>query len=307
LAGQVHLKASTRVRYEGLLRNHVLPRWGSVPVTKIGHADIATWVAELVASGLSGSSVRHAHRVLSLMLSLAVRDGRLARNPATGVKLPRATVSHKRFLTHKQVAELAQAAGDYGLAVRVLAYCGLRTGELAALRVSRVDLVRRRLDIVEAVTEVAGRAVFGTPKTHQCRSVPIPRGIADDLAAHMAGRAPDAFLFPAPRGGVLLMRNWRRVIFDPAAQEAGLAGLTPHELRHSAASLAVSAGASPLAVQRMLGHASAAMTMDVYSGLFDTDLDAVAERLDAASADSRADSLRTEASVTSITQRESTA
>jgi integrase len=68
-------------------------------------------------------------------------------------------------------------------------------------------------------------------------------------------------------------------VFDKAASDVGLAGLTPHELRHTAASLAVSAGANVKAVQRMLGHASAAMTLDVYSGLFDDDLDGVAERL----------------------------
>ena len=73
----------------------------------------------------------------------------------------------------------------------------------------------------------------------------------------------------------------------------GLEGLTPHELRHTAASLAVSSGANPLAVQRMLGHASAAMTLDVYSGMFDDDLDAVAERLGTAAASTPADYSRT--------------
>ncbi len=76
--------------------------------------------------------------------------------------------------------------------------------------------------------------------------------------------------------------NSRRDVFDDAAVEAGLDGLTPHELRHTAASLAVSAGANLKAVQRMLGHASAAMTLDVYSGLFDDDLDGLADRLDEA-------------------------
>jgi integrase len=69
-------------------------------------------------------------------------------------------------------------------------------------------------------------------------------------------------------------------VFDLAADDVGLAGLTPHELRHTAASLAVSAGANVKAVQKMLGHASAVMTLDVYSGLFDDDLDGVADRLD---------------------------
>jgi integrase len=149
--------------------------------------------------------------------------------------------------------------------VRVLALCGLRFGELAALRVGRVDLLRRRMEIAESVTEVNGRAVFGTPKSNLPRSVPIPRSLADDLAQLMAGKGADDFLFTAPGGGVLLLRNFRRRVFDPAAGAAGLDGLTPHELRHTAASLAVSAGANVKAVQRMLGHASAAMTLDVYS------------------------------------------
>lgn len=284
LAGQVQLKESTRVRYEGLLRGHVLPRWGRVPLAKIGHADVAAWVAELSVSGLSASSVRHAHRVLSLLLALAVRDGRISRNPAEGVRLPRARKSEKRFLTHEQVAALADAAGAYRLVVLILAYCGLRYGELAGLRVGRVDLLRRRLDVVQTLTEVSGRLVTGTPKTHQCRSVPVPRSLVDALAVHMAGKSADDLVFTAPEGGPLRLMNFRRRAFDPAARAAGLGGLTPHELRHTAASLAVSAGANVKAVQRMLGHASAAMTLDVYAGLFDDDLDAVADRMDAAAA-----------------------
>ena len=86
---------------------------------------------------------------------------------------------------------------------------------------------------------------------------------------------PSDLLLTAPRGGELLLRNWRRRVFDPTLQAARLGELTPHELRHTAASLAVAAGANVKAVQRMLGHASAAMTLDVYSGLFDDDLDSL--------------------------------
>ncbi len=107
-------------------------------------------------------------------------------------------------------------------------------------------------------------------------------------SAACAGKAPTDFVFTAPQGGVLWLRNWRRRAFDPAVTAAGVGELTPHELRHTAASLAVAAGANVKAVQRMLGHASAAMTLDVYSGLFDDDLDAVADRLDAADRTARA-------------------
>jgi integrase len=176
----------------------------------------------------------------------------------------------------------------------MLAFTGLRFGELAALRVGRVDLLRRRLEIAESVTEVNGATVFGTPKTHHRRSVPIPRSLINELAHVVAGRAPGELVFSSPEGGFLRVGNFRKRVFDRAAREAGLPELTLHELRHTAASLAVSSGANVKAVQRLLGHAPAAMTLDVYSGLFDDDLDAVADRLDEAAVRARADFLRTE-------------
>ena len=285
LDGQVQLTPSTRARYASVLRRQVLPRWGSVPLARVSHADVAAWVAALSASGLSPRTVHKAHRVLSLVLDLAVRDRRIAVNPASGVHLPRSPQGHRRFLTPQQVADLAAACGRDSLVVYVLAYCGLRFGELAALRVRDVDLLRRRLTVARSVTDVDGHLVFGDPKTHQCRQVPVPRFLVEALAAACAGRGPDELVFTSPAGGVLRNNNWRRRAFNPAAIRVGLDGLTPHELRHTAASLAVSAGANVKAVQRMLGHASAAMTLDVYSGLFGDDLDVVAERLDALAAE----------------------
>lgn len=188
-------------------------------------------------------------------------------------RLPRAQRSEKRFLSHQQVRELADAAGPHGTVVLTLAYCGLRWGELAALRVSRLDLMRRRLTVAEAVTEVRGHLTWGTPKSHQHRSVPVPRFLVDDLVVLVAGKAPTDLVFTTTSGAVLRNLNFRREVFDQAAVGAGLGGLTPHELRHTAASLAVSAGANVKSVQRMLGHASAVMTLDVYSGLFDDDLE----------------------------------
>ncbi|MFE9652476.1 tyrosine-type recombinase/integrase [Micromonospora sp. NPDC006431] len=94
-------------------------------------------------------------------------------------------------------------------------------------------------------------------------------------------------------GEVLRNNNFRRRVSDRAAESIGGTGLTPHELRHTAASLAVAKGANVKAVQRMLGHASAAMTLDMYADLFEDDLDQVADRLDRAAARAAADSVRT--------------
>ncbi len=87
---KVDVKPSTKARYEGLLRVNILPRWGDTRLADVTHEGVAAWVAELSGAGLSAATVRHAHRVLSLALSLAVRDGRLARNSADHVPLPRA-------------------------------------------------------------------------------------------------------------------------------------------------------------------------------------------------------------------------
>jgi integrase len=116
--------------------------------------------------------------------------------------------------------------------------------------------------------------------TSSARLFPVPGFLADMLAEVMHDAYPDDLVFTTWHGKPLRNLNFRRDVFDKAAEDAGLAGLTPHELRHTAASLAVSAGANVKAVQRMLGHGSAAMTLDVYSGLFGDDLNSVAARLD---------------------------
>jgi site-specific recombinase XerD len=101
---------STRARYEGLLRVNVLPRWADVRLAGVTHEGVAARVAELSADGLSAATVRQAHRVLSLAFSLAVRDGRLARNPAEHVPLPRPVKGDKVFLTVEQVEQVERLA-----------------------------------------------------------------------------------------------------------------------------------------------------------------------------------------------------
>jgi integrase len=142
--------------------------------------------------------------------------------------------------------------------------------------------MRRRLTVAETLGEVRGKLVWNTPKSHAAREVPIPASLVNLLAELTAGKSPDELVFTTWRGRPLRNLNFRRDVFDRAALDAGLEGLTPHDLRrHTAVSLAVSTGANLKAIQAMLGHASATMTLDTYSHLFNADLDAVAERPDA--------------------------
>ncbi|HET8766745.1 MAG TPA: site-specific integrase [Pedococcus sp.] len=281
VAGLSHLKESTAERYRGIVRNHVVPKWGSTRLSNVAPSDVAAWIGELTERGASPSTVRQVHRVFSLIMDLALRDGRIGRNPAVGVRLPRAVRGEPRFLSPPELTALVRASGSGGLAICVLAFTGIRFGELTALRVVRVDLARRRLHIAESASEIGGRLVWSTTKNHQTRSVPVPPGLVPMLEEAVAGKEPGDLVFMSPHGGPLRLGNWRTRVFDPACAAAGIVGLTPHDLRHTAASLAIAAGANVKAVQRMLGHSSAAMTLDVYAGLFGDDLDSVAALLDA--------------------------
>ena len=298
----LHVKPKTRAEYEILLRTAVLPRWGSVPLSRISTADVRSWVANVHgAKGkpLSASRARQAYGMLSAMLDLAVEDGRLPKNPAKSSssnrgflpKLPR-NRTH-RYLTHQELLALAEGCGEHRVLVLVLGYCGLRWGEATALRVSDVDMLRSRLNVRRAVSDVSGKLIYGTPKSHATRAVPMPAFVRDELVEHLEGKSPDDLLFTGPEGGPLRNSNFRQRTFDPAVRAAALEKLKPHDLRHTAASLSIAAGANVKGVQRMLGHASAAMTLDTYADLFDSDLDTVADRLDSAAQAALADSVRT--------------
>jgi len=282
LANQTHLKPSSLRPLEIAWRLQVEPRWGMIPVGDVRHSDVQKWVTSLTA-GRSATTVLRAFGVLAGILDVAVKDRRVPANVARGARLPRKVPRAHRYLTHQQVHDLAAASGKHEAMVLLLAYTGLRWGEVVALRVRDVDFTRRRLAISENAVEVGAETIVGTPKSHKRRSVPFPAFLGDSLAQAAAGKQINDLLFSG-RFGEHVKRATRgqRTWFKSALDRAGLEPMTVHDLRHTAASLAVSAGANVKAVQRMLGHASAAMTLDVYADLFDDDLDAVAEALDGA-------------------------
>ncbi len=278
------IKPKTRAGYESLLRSRVLPVFGDLPLNRITPAMVRNWIADMSAEGLSASRIKQAKQVLAAPLELAVVDGIIARSPTTGVKVPTVRRREQRFLTAEQVALLAAAAEDAqdgaGLIVETLAWVGMRWGELVALRRSRVHLLRRRIEIAEAATELGSGLSWGTPKTHERRLVTMPAFLADHLAPRLGDIPDDGLVFTAPNGGPLRSSPFRQQIWKPAVEAAGLEQLRIHDLRGTAASLMISSGANIKAVQRQLGHASAAMTLDLYGHLYEDDLDTLADALD---------------------------
>lgn len=191
----------------------------------------------------------------------------------------------RRYLTDAEVVRLATATHDHTLAtlVLLLAYCGLRWSEAIGLRVSDVNMLRKRVHVNRAAVEVDGSIEVGAPKSWEKRTVPFPTFLLGALERQCEGKSKGDLVFGDAEGNYLRRAktsegaaSW----FARAVEEAQLERLTPHDLRHTAASLAISSGANVKAVQRMLGHKSAAMTLDTYADLFDDDLDDVANRLD---------------------------
>lgn len=292
-ATRVGNENSSDVRDQYTVDGQVLPYWEDVAISDVTAAAGRNWIKALDKK-YSASTVHKAYYVLKAILDQAVGDKRIPSNPITDLALPRISAADHVFLTAEQLFALAENAKGRSDIVLTLGFTGLRWGELAGLKVKRWNSERRRLTIAEQVTEINGTLTWGTPKNHQIRTVPVPELIAELIDARCVGKKPNDVIFSTPNGGVLRNKNARRDWFDAAVlatfppdeePEKGEKAvpsipLTPHDLRHTAASLAAAAGANAKSVQKMLGHASAAMTHDIYVGLFEDDLDAVASRLD---------------------------
>lgn len=295
-----HMKPSGFRSYESAWRVHVEPKWGRFRVSDVAHTEVQAWVSEL--AGKRGPViVQTVYSVLARILDDAVRDRRLAANPARGVKLPARSKRKNVYLTGDQLQELAVEAGRYRSLVLLLGTAGLRWGEAAALRVSDIDFLKRRVVLHQNAVTVNNRVHVGTLKSGENRTVALAAFVVDELAKTCRGKGRDELIWSSRSGGHL---------GPPSAHDSWLAGavercqkaadaarakeskdgepttpvfprITAHALRHTAASLAISSGANVKVVQRMLGHASAAMTLDVYADLFDSDLTVVADKLDA--------------------------
>src|SRR6478735_762724 len=216
--------------------------WGDVAVVDVKTSAIKAWVAKMAADEVGALTIENAFGLLRQVMGAALEDNRIARNPCDGVRLP------KRQLTHAQVSALADAVDQQPEVVRLLACTGLRWGEMAALRVCDFDMLRRRVNVSRSVTE-AGKLVWSTPKTGERRSVSFPASLADELSALMIGRGRDDLVFINLRGGVLRGSNFRPRFFDQAVEKCQKVDetfptITPHDLRHTAASLAISSGAN---------------------------------------------------------------
>ena len=280
LAMRQDVTAKVRRGYEDNWRLHVQPAFGSWPVTKVDRQSIQQWINEM---DCSPRTMRWRHSVLRMSLAHAMAEGWIAKNPAEGTVFPALEHPEHDYLTAEEVEGLAKMCGEFGFIVRLLAYTGLRWGELTGLNVADVNLERRRLTVRRSMTQVGGKLVSGKTKSRKsARTVPIPESLIEGLTESVEGRARTSPAITSPRGARLSRENFvRDSKWRTHVTELGHPDLRLHDLRHTYASLARSSGADLRLLQVAMGHASITVTAHTYADLYDDELDRISDALNA--------------------------
>lgn len=282
------LRASTEARNDVYWRIHIEPVLGSVPLAAIDRPMLRSWVAGMVAGGMAPRSVRKAVQLVRQALQVAVEDRVITSNPADRLRgLPKVATSEARFCTPAELGRLVGAVDErYRVMVLAAGWSGLRLGELCGLRAQSVDIAGRRLEVVETIGEVKGQIVHQAyGKTGAARRiVPLPAHVVDELGSHVEHLDGGDLVFTAPEGGPIRRSLFHARIWQPATVAAGLGkrvpaptparknrtlyeGLRIHDLRHTAVSLWIQAGADLTQLKRWAGHESVATLIDTYGHL----------------------------------------
>jgi integrase len=297
------LSSGTQSLYDSIIATHIESTFGPVAIGKIDHGKVQRWVNQLTAGGRAAGTVRNAYGCLRSALNTAVRYGWLRTNPcSTAIDLPRARREEMLCLSATELRDLAERIDPhYRTLIYTAGYSGLRAGELLALTRADVDLLRGKITVRRALKDINGHLEVGEVKTASSRrTVSLPASLVAMLREHLAsalpgGSGPEALVFPSKTGKhirhrLLVRRHFRSAVaghtdkegeYHPGALPPRLHGLRFHDLRHTAASLAIHAGAHPLLVSKQLGHSSVQITLDRYSHLMPNAAEALAEKLDA--------------------------
>ncbi|MFE2346945.1 tyrosine-type recombinase/integrase [Kitasatospora cineracea] len=290
---------NTQASMRSQLRLHAFPRIGARPLASFQPGHLREFVAQLETAAMSGSYARVIFSNVRAVLSAAVDDGYLLRNPCAAQTVRPPVVGSKRVVPwepKRVFAVRAALPARYRSAVDVGAGCGLRQGEILGLAVDALDFETSTLHVTQQLKLSLSKPVFAPPKGGTLRNVPLPQPVADALRAHMKQFPPVEITLPWMRtGGPPVTKRliftgagghivWRGVLnedyWKPALAAAGVIP-TPgkgesyaaarehgmHALRHFFASVLLDAGESIKAVSEYLGHSDPGLTLRVYAHL----------------------------------------
>lgn len=289
------VRQRTYERYEGIVRVHLIPAFGSMKLKALTPAHVRGLYRQKLDAGLAPRSVLHIHRTLSKALKQAVDDGLIPRNAAASVKPPQPRREEIRPLDLEQVRALLEAAaGDRLEAIFVLAVStGMRRGELLGLKWEDVDLDAGTLQVRRTLSEPKGGCIFEPPKSGKGRSIRLTNRAVTALRAHRKAQLEEriqsaglwekqGLVFSSSIGTPISGGNLNRA-FKAVLERAGLPQSTRfHDLRHTCATLLLKQGVHAKFVQELLGHSDISLTLNVYSHVLPDMGDAAAEAMDAA-------------------------
>ena len=300
---QPNLSPRTVEGYESIIRQHLVPNLGNIPLTQVKPEYLQRYYSEMLSGGrcdgrgsLNPVTVRQHHMVLHRALHIAVKWGLISRNPADAIDLPRCQRPEMHVMNEENIQTFLEAAKStpyYALFYLAL-FTGMRRSELLALRWCDVDLILGQISVNRSLHHLRDKSlVFRTPKTAKGRrTIALPPSAMLVLKEHQEQEEQTRLMlgtplvegdlvFSQPDGRPLLpdtvSHAWAKL-----AQRTGLKGIRLHDARHSHASLMLKQGIHPKIVQERLGHASIQVTLDTYSHVAPGLQEAAAARFDEA-------------------------
>jgi len=277
---KTRVRAKTYQNYKDMVNLYINPALGDTILSNLTPTQIKGVYSTMIDKGLSPKTVKNTHGVLRNALEQAVKWGKLNRNPAELVSLPRQNKQEMKVLTPEQTINFLDAVVNsrWKALFSLLVTTGMRPSEALGLKWKDVELENERVTVNRTLTKVDGRWFLEEPKTSRSRrSIPIPSGVVIDLEEHKKEQAAEklkakegeytdhGFVFATKNGSPLDKNNIVNRYFKPLLLSADLPIIRLYDLRHTCATLLLSAGVNPKIVSERLGHASITLTMDTYS------------------------------------------